>query len=83
MAKPSVIDEIAAMIPERTGSRPWHERVTPEQAAMLDEILAAWHAGAFGQKRRTAARAIAAALQRQGIDIGQQGVDSWLQRSAK
>lgn len=81
MAKPSVVDEIAAMIPARVGCRPWYERVTDEQAAMLAEILAGWRAGKFGTARRTAAKTIAAYLGRHGIEIGHQGVDQWLAKN--
>lgn len=76
-----VVDEIASLIPERTGARPWWERVDQSQAAMLEEILKAWQSGVFGSKRRTAAKAISVALRKRGVDIGEQGVEAWLKRS--
>lgn len=82
MTKPSVVDEIAALIPERVGTRPWWERVDPQHESTLAEILEAWRAGTFGGRRRTAAKAISAALKRRGVDIGEQGVETWLKRQA-
>lgn len=78
----SVIDEIAALIPDRVGVGPWWERVDETQAAMLADIHAGWRAGKFGTKKRTAARAISDYLGRHGITIGVQGVETWLTRNA-
>jgi hypothetical protein len=83
MAKASIVDEVAALIPERTGTRPWWERLDTKQGELVKAILAAWHAGTFGTRRRTAAKAIAQAIQRHGINIGEQGVDAWLRRHAR
>lgn len=79
----SVVDEIASLIPERSGARPWWERVDSSQASMLDEILKAWQSGAFGSRRRTAAKAISVALKSRGVDIGEQGVETWLKRNGQ
>lgn len=81
--QPSAVEEIAATIPARVGSRPWYERVTPEQAQMLADILAGWQAGAFGRYRKTASISISQYLERHGILIGWQGVDCWLRRNGK
>jgi hypothetical protein len=81
MASP--VSEIASLIPSRPGVRPWWERVDKRAEAHLTEILAAWRAGKFGSRRRTAARAIAAWLVRHGVHIGEQGVDTWLRRNAR
>lgn len=81
MAKPSIADEIVALIPIRVGSRPWHEKLNEEQAAMVAEIHAAWLDGRFGKARRTAAKAIASYLNKHGITVGYQGVDAWLAKS--
>jgi hypothetical protein len=83
MAKASIIEEVAALIPENPGVRPWWDRLDAKQAALAAEILAAWKAGTFGSKRRPAATAIAAALRRHGVNIGFQGVDTWLRRLGK
>lgn len=76
----SPVEEIAAMMGPRAGLRPWYERLDGEQAALVAEILAGWKSGKFGTARRTAAKAISAYLSRNGIAIGHQGVDSWLQK---
>ena len=83
MGKPSIVDEVAALIPERPGVRPWWERLDPKRAAMAAEILQAWQSGALGTKRRPAAAAISTTLQRHGVSIGVQGVDQWLKRSGQ
>jgi hypothetical protein len=82
-SKPSIVAEVTALIPERPGVRPWWDRLDQKQAALAAEILAAWKAGAFGSKRRPAATAIATALRRHGVEIGFQGVDTWLRRLGK
>lgn len=76
----SLVEAIKAMVPP-SGFRPWYERVTDSQAAEMAAILAAWKAGEFGPRRRTAARAIAKGLGSIGISIGEQGVETWLRRS--
>ena len=81
MASP--VSEIASLIPSRAGVRPWWERVDKRVESQLPEILAAWRAGKFGSRRRTAARAIAAWLVRHGVEIREQGVDTWLRRNAR
>lgn len=81
MAGQSLVEKIKASIPQVTGHQPWYERVTPQQRAELASILKAWKAGQFGSKRRTAARWIAKNLADIGVSIGEQGVDTWLQRS--
>lgn len=81
MAKPSIVDEVAALIPENPGVRPWWDRVDDTQAAMLEQIREAWRSGSLGTKRRTAARAISATLKRHGVEIGEQGVETWLKRN--
>lgn len=81
MAKaPSIVDRIAAAIPESQAGKAWWKRLTPEQAEMVSPILAAWKAGRFGRAKITAARVIAATLTEHGIKIGPQGVVAWLQR---
>ena len=81
MAKaPSIVDRIAAAIPESQAGKAWWKRLTPEQAEMVAPILEAWKAGRFGTAKITAARVIAATLTEHGIKIGPQGVVAWLQR---
>lgn len=82
MGKPSVIDEIKALIPQR-GTRRWYERVDTDQAQLLEQIMAGWIAGEFGTARRTASQVISKWLQERGIAIGEQGVDAWLKRAGK
>jgi hypothetical protein len=82
MAKGSkLIDAIRAIVPPHSGTRPWYERVTGNQAVELAEVLAAYKRGEFGPRRRTAARAIAKGLASIGITIGEQAVEAWLKRS--
>lgn len=77
---PSIVSEIAALVPQQAGNRPWYEKVSPEQQEVLVTILNGWKSGAFGGRRRTAARAISAVLNKHGIPIGEQGVEIWLIR---
>jgi hypothetical protein len=83
MAKSSVVDEVLALIPQNPGVRPWWERLDAKQAELASAILEAWRAGKFGPHRRTAAKAISQTLGRHGVVIGEQGVDTWLKRTAK
>lgn len=79
MAYPDIVAEIAAAIPAvPPGNRPWWQRAAPEHAETLAAIHAAWHAGAFGSRKITAARVIASRLGGLGIRIGEQGVMNWL-----
>jgi hypothetical protein len=74
-----IVAEIAAAIPAATqGPRPWWERVSDEHVATVKAIHDAWHAGAFGSRKSTAARVIADKLKTLGITIGEQGVLAWL-----
>lgn len=74
-----IVAEIAAAIPAATqGPRPWWERVPEEHVATVRAIHAAWHAGALGPRKSTAARVISEKLKPLGISIGQQGVIAWL-----
>jgi hypothetical protein len=74
-----IVAEIAAAVPRnKHGSKPWHERVPEEHHETLAAIHAAWHAGAFGAKKITAARTISEKLRELGISIGEQGVMAWL-----
>lgn len=79
----SVVDEIAALIPARSGWRPWWERVGPDVASALPGVLEAWRTGKFGTKRSPAAKAIASWLQKRGVQIGAQGVEEWLKRNGR
>lgn len=76
----SIIAEIQAAIPRASrGSRPWHERVSPEHAETVKAIHEAWHDGLFGALKAPAARAIAKRVRDLNIiDIGEQGVIAWL-----
>ena len=74
-----IVAEIAAAIPEKRGPLPWWQRVAADQQDTLRVIHAAWKAGRFGQRRMTAARAIANRIRAEfGIDIREQGVIKWL-----
>ena len=78
--KPSdIVAEIAAAVPRNQhGQLAWHVRAEAEHGDTLAAIHAAWHAGAFGPKKITAARTISAKLRTMGITIGEQGVMNWL-----
>lgn len=77
----SIVDEIAAAIPDSQSSKPWWLRLTPEQGELVKPILVAWRGGRFGSAKITAARAISAKLSEHGIKIGPQGVIAWLHRA--
>jgi|688.fasta_scaffold2426212_2 hypothetical protein len=79
-AASSIVDEIAAAIPEPSHGKPWWVRLTPEQAELVQPVLQAWKQGRFGKQKITAARAISTHLTRHGIKIGPQGVLAWLQK---
>lgn len=78
----SAVSEIAALIAKSNRSLPWWDRVSPEIAAALPGVLEGWRNGTFGPHRKPAAKAIAAWLQREGVQIGFQGVQIWLERNA-
>ena len=74
-----IVAEIAAAVPRNQhGQLPWHVRAEAEHGEALAAIHAAWHEGAFGTKKITAARTISAKLKTLGITIGEQGVMNWL-----
>ena len=77
----SAVAEIQRLIPKISGNLPWWERHAAQHHKLLAEILAAWRAGQFGPKRKTACRAIAQYLTANGIAIGMQGVQEWLTRN--
>lgn len=73
------VAKLAASIPKNQhGAKPWWERVDPQHQELLDAIHAAWHSGELGAKRLTAARGIVPMLAENGINIGEQGVITWL-----
>jgi hypothetical protein len=77
----SIVDAIAAKATSRTGFPPWWERLTPEQEKTMAVIWTAWKDGRFGQKKTSAAKAIAAAISDIGVTINYQGVIRWLNRT--
>lgn len=83
MAKASSpVAEIAALVPKSKRSLAWWDRVSPEVAEALPGILQGYHDGQFGQHAKPAAQAIAAWLTKHGVEVGFQGVLTWLQRNA-
>ena len=80
MARRSIVDDIAAAIPEGPTSKPWWQRLDADQQKFITPILEGWRAGKFGSRRITAARVISEHLAKNGITIGQQGVQAWLLR---
>jgi hypothetical protein len=83
MAKASIVDEVLAAIPTKSGNLPWWERVNDKQAALLASLLEAWQSGKLGSKKKPAGQAISTTLEKYGITIGPQGVILWLNRMAK
>lgn len=79
----SPVAEIAALVPRSKRSQPWWERVSPEVAEALPGILQAYHDGQFGPHAKPAAEGIAAWLKTHGVEVGFQGVLTWLQRNAR
>lgn len=63
------------------GTIPWHRRIAAEHEREVGELKAAWRAGKITFPLRTYARAISKHLRERGIStIGEQGVQSWLQK---
>ena len=79
-AWPTIVDEIAAAIPDGSTSKPWWERLDADQKKFITPILEGWRSGKFGTRRITAARVISEHLAKNGITIGHQGVQAWLLR---
>jgi hypothetical protein len=80
---PSAVAEIVALVPKSRRSQPWWERVSPEVAEALPGILDAYHDGQFGPHDKPASQGIAAWLQQHGVEVGFQGVLTWLKRHAR
>ena len=69
------------VVPHYHGLKPWHMRLSPEHAAEIARLHAAYHAGELKLPLRTAARLISSVLQERGISsVGSQGVESWLRK---
>jgi hypothetical protein len=79
----TVVSEIAGMVKPTIKGHPWWNRVPASMAPTLEQILQGWTTGAFGSYRRPAARAISAFLRKNGIDVGEQGVENWLKHNAQ
>ncbi len=69
----------ANLTTRKPGSRPWHERLSPEHLAELEELRAEWRAGRLGSQLKPVASEVVAYLHANQIsDIGIQGVIKWL-----
>jgi hypothetical protein len=80
--KPSVIAKIQAAVSAArlAGYTPWYSRLPARHRKTVQEIHLAWHAGEFGSRRSTAAKAISEILATLGIEIGRSGVEAWLRK---
>jgi hypothetical protein len=79
MAKTSLLDKIRANIPPNGRETRWESKVAAEHQKTLEEIRAAWLAGAFGSQIHPASAAVAKTLREEGIaQVGQDGVRRWL-----
>lgn len=84
MTKPNAaVAEIIKLVPKSGKSLPWWHRVPPDVAAALPSIMQAWRDGEFGKYRRPAAKAISEWLRKNGVQIGEQGVDHWFRQNEK
>jgi hypothetical protein len=81
-AKSVLDDVIGAIAAQPPRVQAWYQRVAPEHAGTVAEILDAWKSGRLGSRKITAARAIAKILAARGIaDVGPQGVLKWLEKA--
>lgn len=79
----TAVSKIQSLLKNSRVPKRWHERVAPEHADTLREILDAWRAGQLGQAKKTAAASIAKYLNENNISsVGQQGVIRWLDEAA-
>jgi hypothetical protein len=78
MARADVVSEILSRMPRRLSQR-WHDRVTGEHVATLEQIKSAYHEGRFGTRKKPACETIATWLRERGIaDVGYQEILKWL-----
>jgi hypothetical protein len=69
----------ANLTTRKPGIRPWHERLSPEHLAELEELRGEWRVGRLGSQLKPVAVEVVAYLHANQIsDIGVQGVIKWL-----
>jgi hypothetical protein len=74
-----LMDDVLANLPKK-GTTPWHLKLPPDLMAELQQVKAAFEAGAMPKATRTGlAFALSKSLKARGIDIGHRGVEAWLQ----
>lgn len=79
----SIADEVAAAIKPLRTCIAWYDRVDSQHRPLLDEILAGWQSGRYGERKSAAARAIASVLKARRIaDVKEGAVASWLEKHA-
>ena len=77
MAKRDIVAEIQALIPPPRPTR-WFDRVSDDQAVVIQEIADAWTSGRLGETARTVSKAIATRLAAAGVHISHNTVREWL-----
>jgi hypothetical protein len=82
MAKAKLLDEVTkAAATFFHGTPPWYRRLPAEHEQEVLGLRAAYKAGKIAVPLRTTARIISKLLRERGIaTVGEQGVQSWLQR---
>jgi len=81
----SLVDAVrSSLAASKTGFRPWHERLTPEAAAEVDQLRRAWVAGELGTSMRPVAKLVSQYLAANNIcTVGVQGVVAWLKEQKR
>lgn len=79
----SIADEVAAAIKPLRTSPAWYDRLESQHQPLLDEIIAGWRSGRYGERKSVAARAIASVLKARKIaDVREGAVVAWLEKQA-
>lgn len=79
----SIIDEVAAAVRPLRTSPAWYDRLESQHQPLLDEIIAGWRSGRYGERKSVAARAIASVLKARKIaDVREGAVVAWLEKQA-
>jgi len=80
--KTAILEKVLANFPQGRRNQPWWEKVKPEHAELLADLLDAWRAGTFGQHLKPAAAAISKTLSEENVaNIGPDRVVVWLKRA--
>lgn len=79
---PKLIDEISEAIESHRPRRGWLQRVPKNLQSELEEVRAAYHAGALSAGSRTVAQALAKMLERRGHRVTFETIRKWLLKNS-